>query len=333
MEGIRCAKRTYWLRNAGLRGKLELVLLNLLEGAVLNFPNKYLRFICVGLLCFFIQSKCGQTTELALPDIQTLMAEVAENQRKSWEARTSFVYRQQVHLRFLRSGGQVCRDEYRYYDVFPQSQITEKRLIQFNGRYYKDGKFFDYGKPGFTYKDMDIDGEVIDDLAEDLTNDKNSRDGLISELFPLKAEDQVKYHYRLEGKTKYKGRDAFVIGFDPMKHNVTKGGDSGPCWGGEIMLDALESQPLLITSRFVEKIPFWVKTALGTNLQHLGFKVEYQKFSDGIWFPVAYGGEFDLKVLHFYKRNMVVSLENKDFRRAEIQTRLSYDLPQTETPE
>lgn len=285
------------------------------------------------LVSLFIQSKCGSASELASLDIQTLMARVAENQRQSWEARTRFVYRQQVHLRFLRSSGQVCRDEFRYYDVFPQSQIAEKKLIQFNGRYFKDGKFYDYDKPGFTYKDIDIDGEVIDELAEDLTNDKNSRDGLISELFPLKAEDQIKYRYRLAGQTKYKGRDAFVIRFDPIKHKEPRDGDSGPSWSGEIMLDALELQPLQITSRFVEKIPFWVKTALGTNLQHLGFKVEYQNFSDGIWFPITYGGEFTLKVLHFYKRNMVVSLENKDFRKAEIQTRLSYDLPQFENPE
>jgi hypothetical protein len=300
------------------------------EGVELKDCLKLLPLACLMMLILLIRSVGGLASELALPDIQILMARVAENQRQSWEARANFVYRQQVHLRFLRSRGQVCRDEYRYYDVFPQSQSTEKKLIQFNGRYYKDGKFFDYDKPGFTYKDIDIDGEVINDLAEDLTNDKNSRDGLISELFPLKAEEQINYCYRLAGTMKYKGRDAFVVRFDPMKLKEGREEDSGPCWGGEILLDALELQPLLITSRFVEKIPFWVKTALGTNLQHLGFKVEYQKFSDGIWFPIAYGGEFNLKVLHFYKRNMIVSLENKDFRRTEIQTQLSFDLPASE---
>jgi hypothetical protein len=274
---------------------------------------------------FLAQNLCGQVPEHSL-DIQTLMTKVAQNQEKSWQARTSFVYRQQVHLRFLRSDRQVCREEYRFYDVLPQPQNTGKKLLQFNGFYYKDGKFIEYDKAGYTYKDIDIDGEVIDDLAEDLTNDKNSRDGLISELFPLKATEQKKYRFRLESKTAYKGKEAYSIRFDPVNCK----GDSESCWSGEILLDSLEAQPMQITSRFVGKIPLWVKTALGTNLQHLGFKVEYQKFSDGIWFPVAYGGEFNLKVLHFYKRTMVVSLQNSDFRKAEIQTRLSYDLPLSE---
>jgi hypothetical protein len=275
---------------------------------------------------FLAQNLRGQVPEHSL-DIQTLMTKVAQNQEKSWQARTSFVYRQQVHLRFLRSDRQVCREEYRFYDVLPHPQNTGKKLLQFNGFYYKDGKFIEYDKAGYTYKDIDIDGEVIDDLAEDLTNDKNSRDGLISELFPLKTAEQKEYQFRLENKTTHKGKEAYLIRFDPVNRKGRKEEDSETCWGGEILLDTLEAQPLQITSRFVGNIPLWVKTALGTNFQHLGFKVEYQKFSDGIWFPVSYGGEFNLKVLHFYKRTMVVSLQNSDFRKAEIQTRLSYDLP------
>ena len=71
----------------------------------------------------------------------------------------------------------------------------------------------------------------------------------------------------------------------------------------------------------------WVKTIFGTNLKHLGFKVDYAKFEDGVWFPVSYGGEFQLKVVFFYGRTMVVTLRNSDFRQTSVSTNLAYDAP------
>ena len=66
---------------------------------------------------------------------------------------------------------------------------------------------------------------------------------------------------------------------------------------------------------------------LGTNIQHLGFKVNYEKFDEGVWFPVSYGGEFLLKVVFFYKRNIAVAVKNRDFQRTVVSTRLTFDDP------
>ena len=33
----------------------------------------------------------------------------------------------------------------------------------------------------------------------------------------------------------------------------------------------------------------------------------YEKFDDGLWFPVSYGGEFHVRAVFFYARNMSIS--------------------------
>ena len=40
---------------------------------------------------------------------------------------------------------------------------------------------------------------------------------------------------------------------------------------------------------------------------------------------VSYGGEFTLKVVFFYKRNIAVAVKNSDFQRTVVFTRLTFD--------
>jgi hypothetical protein len=82
-----------------------------------------------------------------------------------------------------------------------------------------------------------------------------------------------------------------------------------------------------VSTRLAARIPFWVKTFLGTNINHLGFKVDCAKFAEGVWFPVRYGGEFQLKAVFFYKRTMVVNLRNSEFRQTQVTTNLDYENP------
>lgn len=89
-------------------------------------------------------------------------------------------------------------------------------------------------------------------------------------------------------------------------------------------MDAAEYQPVLVWTKLARGIPFWVRTVLGTNLKQLGFTVSYKKFDHGIWFPVSYGGEFQVKALFFYKRNISISLANTGFRRAEVTSDVQY---------
>jgi hypothetical protein len=82
-----------------------------------------------------------------------------------------------------------------------------------------------------------------------------------------------------------------------------------------------------VTTRYAQEIPFWIKTLLGTNVKRLGFKVEYQKFDKNLWFPVSYGGEFQVKAVFFYKRTMAIALRNSGFQQAKITTSLSFEEP------
>ena len=71
-------------------------------------------------------------------------------------------------------------------------------------------------------------------------------------------------------------------------------------------------------------MPLVVKTLLGTNIKGLGFSVSYEKFADGVWFPVSYGGEFDVRAVFFYKRTMAISMVNTDFRRTDVKSEIAY---------
>ena len=44
-----------------------------------------------------------------------------------------------------------------------------------------------------------MDADIVSDLRDDLTNDRESKDGLNRRLFPLTAEEQRKYSFRLAG--------------------------------------------------------------------------------------------------------------------------------------
>src|SRR4029079_4568517 len=116
-----------------------------------------------------------------------IMARVGENQQRASELRREFTFHQKQLLRMNRGNGKVAREEKREYDVTPGADRVDKELIRFEGRYEYKGKYIDYDRPGYTYKEMDIDGELIDDLSNDLTSDRHSRDGISCDLFPLTA--------------------------------------------------------------------------------------------------------------------------------------------------
>lgn len=67
---------------------------------------------------------------------------------------------------------------------------------------------------------------------------------------------------------------------------------------------------------------------LGTNVRQLGFAVGYARFDDGVYFPVSYGGEFDVRAVFFYKRTFTISLGNTDFRQANADSKITYAAPQ-----
>ncbi|HTP30743.1 MAG TPA: hypothetical protein VMJ75_01125 [Candidatus Acidoferrales bacterium] len=254
------------------------------------------------------------------PDVAAIMAKVAENQARSQEARKEFDYHQKQFLRMLRGSGKLAREERREYDVGPTPGGTHKDLAHFEGTYEYKGKLVPYYRPGYEYKEMDIDGELINDLSEDMTNDKHSRDGLACDLFPLTAEQQHRYIFQLKGAEQYRGREVYRVSFEPKPHQDF----DDAAWKGEALIDAAEFQPVFVQTRLAFRIPMAVKVLLGTNITGLGFAVTYQRFEDGIWFPVSYGGEFEVRAVFFYKRKISVAMTNQNFRRTHVESSVTY---------
>src|SRR5881409_1651889 len=120
--------------------------------------------------------------------VAEIMARVAENQSQALEQRKNWVYHQKQRLRFLRGNGKVAREEHREYAVAPDKKGVKKELTRFDGKYETKGTYISYDKPGHTYKELDIDGELIDEMSNEMTND-HSRDGIGNDLFPLTAKE------------------------------------------------------------------------------------------------------------------------------------------------
>lgn len=255
--------------------------------------------------------------------VEAIMARLAANQDRAESLRSAFVYDQELRMRFLRGDGRIAREEIRRYHVTPTEKGTVKQLVGFEGRYEKRGALIAYSEAGFKHKDVDIDGELVEQLAKDLADDARARDGIAANLFPLTTSEQRKYRFTLKGTREYRGRKVYEIAFEPKP----EGWDEGTPWAGTILVDAEDYQPALVSSRLAKGIPFAVRTLLGTNLKGLGFQLRYERFDEGLWFPVSYGSEFEVKALFFYKRRIAFSMSNRGFQRARVDARISYDPP------
>jgi len=249
-----------------------------------------------------------------------IMLRVAENQDRADQARSNFVYHQDVLIRLNRSNGKLAREEYSEYTVTPTANGTRRERQVFRGKYVDHGKTVEFTKPGFEHQALDADAGIAEGLGESFGGDKKSRDGIERDLFPLTSREQRKYRFHLDGEEDYLGTPVYRITFEPVRNS----GEEDEAWAGEALIERNEFQPVLVTTHLAEKIPVWVKAVLGTGVKSLGFKVTYQKFDQGLWFPVTYGGEFQFKALFLYSRKVGLSLHNSDFHRAEARSAVSY---------
>jgi len=259
-----------------------------------------------------------------MPDIEQIMSRVGRNQAKSQDLRKNFTYHQKQLLRMNYGNHKLARQEKREYDVTPDVRGVKKELTRFEGRYPYKGKEVPYDRPGYHYKSVDIDGDLINSMSEDMTNDKNSRDGIDHHLFPLTYHQQLKYDFKLIGSETYRGREVYRVSFAP-KHG--KGIEEAD-WKGEALIDQAEYQPVFVSTRLAFQMPLLVKTLLGTDIKGLGFSLAYGKFEDGVWFPVSYGGEFEVRAVFFYKRTISVSMVNSDFKRSLVNSIVTYQTQQ-----
>lgn len=252
------------------------------------------------------------------PDIDRIMSQVGINQAKAQDLRSSYVYTQKQLLRFVRSNGKIAREERREYVVTPAVHEVKKDLVHFEGKYLDHGQFVSFDKPGYQHKDLDLDAELINDMSKDMTDDHESRDGIGHDLFPLTYHQQLKYDFKLLGSETYKGREVYRISFTPKPHMEDAD------WKGEALIDKAELQPVTVTTGLAWKMPLLVKALLGTNIKGLGFTLTYQKFEDGVWFPVSYGGEFEVRGVFVYRRTMSISMTNTDFHKLDVKSTIAY---------
>ena len=259
--------------------------------------------------------------DVSTESADTIMARVAESQNRAEEMRTAFVYHQSVLVRLNRSNGKLAREEYSEFTVTPTAKGVKKERTLFSGKLMDGRKTVEFHEPGWEHKNVDIDADLANDLARDLTDDRKSKDGIARDLFPLRAKKQRRYVFKLDGTEEYRGMPVYRITFVPKK---VENHDDEDEWAGEVLVHRQEYEPVLITTHLAVKIPLWVKTALGTDIQQLGFKISYQKFDEGLWFPVTYGGEFKVRALFLYARRVGISMQNSEFKRAVVESKVEF---------
>jgi len=246
------------------------------------------------------------------------MAHVAENQDKAVELRRSFVYREKLDVATRFFNGKLARDEKADYEMTPTAHGIDKKLGSIAGRYQKHNQYIDFhGEP--VPESDSLDAGMIKDLREDLLNEK-TKDGMGKDLFPLTTEEQKQYRFEMLGRKEVEGRDTYLIGFSPAdRHELT--------WAGEAWIDVAELQPVRVFTRLSRRVPFAVRTFLGTDLPGIGFNVQYRRIDKDVWFPVSFGSEFRLRAVFFIKRVVTISMQASEFRKTQVETKIEYANP------
>jgi hypothetical protein len=275
---------------------------------------------CIVFVAVLLGSSCFLWSQASQPlTAGQIMERVAANQDRAEQLRKEYVYKQHIHVVSRKTNGKLMREETTDYDVFPQEQGSSKKLKQLLGKYWYKGQYINYS--GESAPDSDsLDGDLVHDFRNDLADERKSKDGLAVDLFPLTSEEQTKYTFRLMGEQMLNGRNVYHIAFGPKdKSDIT--------WKGEAFIDKEDFQPLTIFTKLSRRVPFLVRTALGTDFPGLGFSVTYKRQPDGLWFPATFGTEFRLRAVFFINRDIAVSLQNSDFEKTHVDSAVHYEMP------
>jgi len=294
----------------------------------------------------------------ALPTAGAVMARVGKNHDRAEAERAHYVYVQHAKM-VSRHGGKVLCEEITDYRMTPSQDGSHEELLKVEGRYLKEHKYLTYtallprdeDKPKEDNKDKHekpsndksekkererdpafdpnsdetIDRDIVENMRWNLIHDK-SKDGVSAHLFPLTSKDQADYTFRMVGRERMNGRDVFHIVFRPKKKD-----DFG--WSGDAYIDTTANEPVLITTGMARKIPFAVRTLLGTNVPGLGFTVTYAPQPDGVWFPVTFSTEFKLHVLFFFNREIILDAQNREFEKTHVTSRIVGEATPVEPPQ
>jgi hypothetical protein len=289
------------------------------------------------------------------PTAQEIMVRVAANQDQAEAERAHYVYVQHAKMA-SRKGQTVLCEELTDYRITPSSDGSHDELLKLEGRLKLKGKYVSYNAleppdhKNVLDKDMkDKDGEgkdakdkankdqaakskdadkgdddplsvtiggegmdrdLVENMRKNLMHDK-SKDGINAHLFPLTSKEQAQYAFALAGRERLNGREVYHLTFRPKDKN-----DWG--WKGNAYIDTAAYQPVLVTTEMARKVPFAVRTLLGTNVPGLGFTVVYAPQPDGVWFPVSFSSEFKIHVLYFFHRDIVMDAQNREFEKTHV---------------
>jgi len=255
---------------------------------------------------------CRAASDLPAAEI---MKRVAENQDRAQKDRLAYLYDQHVKVGTRHTNGKLAREEIADYTVTPGVKTVERKQTAIQGRYLRKGRYNDFtGDP--VPESGTLDGGLVSSFRESLF-DKDSKDGLDKDLFPLTTDGQKELRFELLGEQMVAGRKAYRLRFRPEdSHEYT--------WAGEALIDEEEFQPVSVYTRLSRRLPLAVRTLLGTDVPGIGFNVAYQRLERDIWFPVSFGTEFRLRAVFFINRVITVSLENKNFKHATAESQIRY---------
>ena len=281
---------------------------------------------------------CQAPAAAVTPSADEIMVRVAANQDQSEAERAHYVYVQHAKM-VSRRGNKVMCDEITDYRVTPSENGSHAELLKVDGRLLvhhqyqrynrllpntdgdgkkKDGSGVEVKKDEpttdashdtieITIGGDNADREIVENMRGNLLHDE-SKDGLSAHLFPLTSKDQKDYAFQMMGRERLNGRDVYHIVFRPKDK-------SDYAWKGDAYIDTTAYQPVLVTTGLSRKVPFAVRTFLGTNLPGLGFTVTYSPQADGVWFPSTFSTEFKMEVLFFFRREIILDAQNRDFEK------------------
>lgn len=249
-----------------------------------------------------------------LPDAAEIMRRVSANIDRAEAARAAYVYDQNVFVRIQRANGKLAREESRSYVVAPTEKGAARKLVSVKGTIRKGSTTTNYAEAGFRQKEPDIDGALVDSFAREIMWRHSAIPN--EQWFPFEPKDMGKYSFQLEGEERYRGYDVYKIAF-----RMT---DNEAHWEGEALIERDEYQPVLVTVAWTGHVPAAVKIGLGTNVQHIGAKIAFQRFDKDVWFPVSSGGELKLRVLFLYARTIAFSCTNSGFQKADVRSSIEF---------
>ena len=173
--------------------------------------------------------------------------------------------------------------------------------------------------------DTGLDRDLVENMRRNLLYNK-SKDGIDAHLFPLTSKAQADYAFQLVGREHLNGREVYHVVFRPRDK-------SDFAWKGDAYIDTVSYEPVLVSTGLSRKIPFAVRTFLGTDLPGLGFTVVYAPQPDGIWFPASFSTEFKIHVLFFFRREILLDAYDRDFEMTHVETKILDGVTPVEKPQ